>query len=274
MNRLRIALTIAWLAPVVVMNACAEDTAVIPETPDGATPSIGTDAARDDAQGASNGGSADAQADAPDTGTDSCPIGQDDTVVATIKATADDYLRLWVNGKLVDDKTTTWGTVDTHNVNLFRHPSRKNVLAVEVRNAFNAGGYDRGLLVDLGFDAGPDAGPDGGVPGIVTDPTWKIIGTLTDGGLPDGGLSDGGSSGIVGWFDPAYDDSSWHAAVDEGPHGMSPWGSVFGTSNARWLWSYNSSLAGSKPAEEFVYFRRAFYLDVDGVPRDAPQTCR
>ncbi len=271
MLRLRpiLALTLAAVLPAALVNACTDDSVVIPDTPDsGGAPSVdggpGIDARPVDP-------GRDARAEDDSSGP-VCPIDMNATVTATIKVTADDYLRLWVNGTLVDDKLTTWGTVDTRDVTLFRHPSRKNVIAVEARNAFNTGGYDRGLLLDLGFDAGADAAPDSGVPGIVTDPTWKIVGTHHDAGLPDGGLPDG-SAGAVGWFSPDFDDSAWFGPYDEGPHGMAPWGNVFGQSSARWLWSYDSSTAASKPADEFVYFRKTFYLDVGGAPSDTPPGC-
>ena len=129
------------------------------------------------------------------------------------------------------------------------------------------------MLVDLAFDAGADAGPDGGLPNVVTDLTWRIVGELTDGGIPDGGLPDGGAAGVAAWFAPTFDDSKWNAPTDEGPHGMSPYGPVFGTSAARWLWSYDSSSAGTKPAEEHVYFRKTFYLDTTGAPSDTQPAC-
>jgi hypothetical protein len=144
------------------------------------------------------------------------------------------------------------------------------VIAIEARNAANAAGYDRGLLVDLGVDAGTDAG----VPGIVSDLSWKIVGTETDGGLPDSGLPDGGMVGTLAWFDPTFDDSAWFAPTDEGAHGMAPWGNVFGTSSAHWLWSYDSAANGSKPQDDFVYFRKTFYLDLAGRPSDTPPGCQ
>jgi hypothetical protein len=212
-----------------------------------------------------------------DTGVDAkdsalpCPIDANATISASIKVTADDFLKLWVNGTLVDDKQTTWGTVDTKDITLFRSPLRKNVIAVEVRNAYNAGGLDRGLLVDLSFPT--DAGADSGIPAIVTDTSWKMVGTNQDGGVPDGGLPDGGSSGVVAWFDPAFVDTSWSAPTDEGAHGISPWGAVFGASSAHWLWSYDSATASSKPESEFVYFRKAIYFNMAGAPQGTPASC-
>jgi hypothetical protein len=264
----RLALVVLPTFAVVAVVACGDDETASPGNPDaGALPP------RNDSSAPTDGATQQdaARPDANDAAT--CPIGFDATVTAAMKVTADDYLRLWVNGVLVDDKQTTWGTVDTVTVTLFRSPLRKNVIAVEARNAFNAGGYDRGLLVDLGFDAGADAGPDSGVPNVVTDPTWRIIGESTDGGIPDGGLPDGGAQGVAAWFAPTFDDSKWNAATDEGAHGMSPWGSVFGTSSARWLWSYDSAAAGSKPTNEIVYFRKGFFLDTKGVPRDTQPAC-
>lgn len=214
----------------------------------------------------------DAGSDAP-----ACPPASD-MVTGSIKVTADDYLRLWVNGVLIDDKVTTWNTVDTRTVSLFRHPQMKNVIAVEARNAFNQGGLDRGLLAHLSFetDAGVPPLGDGGLPSIVTDTSWKMAGENADGGLPDSGVPDGSAAdaGIVGWFDPTFDDSTWRVPVDEVGHGGGPWGAVFGTSHARWLWAYDSATAVSKPASEYVYFRKSFYFDNDGSLRDTAGVCQ
>jgi hypothetical protein len=202
-----------------------------------------------------------------------CSIGADDTISATLKITADDYLTLWVNGVLIDDKTSTWGTVDTKTVTLFRNPSKKNVIAVDALNAANQGGLDRGLLAELslGADAGTTA--DGGVVALVTDTSWRIAPSAPDGGVLDGGLPDGGVPGVTPWFATAFDDASWVASTDEGAQGVAPWGNVFGTSTAHWLWSYDSSTAVSKPETEHVYFRRSFYLSVAGTPQDTASSC-
>jgi hypothetical protein len=285
MNRSRLALALALLPvlPLALVMACGdEETPAGPAVPDGGAPTLrGVDSSAPiDGAGSADAvgpvvdaGMPDADAALPDADAAPCPIGFDETVTGQIKVTADDYLRLWVNGALVDDKQTTWGTIDTLTVTLFRSPQRKNVIAVEARNAQNAGGFDRGLIVDLGFDAGADGGPEGGIPSVVTDLTWKIEGETTDGGAPDGGFPDGSTPNVPAWFAPDFDDSAWHPPTDEGPHGMSPWGLVFGTSSARWLWSYDSSTAGSKPTNDLVYFRKVFYLDTNGIPKDTPPAC-
>lgn len=288
-----VALALGALVPFAFLYACQDDeggastltpdasVAFVPEdggsgSPSDASSDAGTDTGTDASGDAAPDSGELADASTTDAAAPGCSIAFDATATAQIKVTADDYLKLWINGVLVDDKTTTWGTVDTKTVTLFRHPTRMNVIAIEAQNALNAGGFDRGLLVDMAgidVDAGVDAGPDGGTSGIVSDLSWKIIGSSTDGGLPDGGLPDGGAPNTPAWFEPTFDDAAWLGAVDEGPHGMSPWGAVFGTSDARWLWSYDSSAAVNKLAPETVYFRKVFYLDTAGNPSDTPLTC-
>jgi hypothetical protein len=256
-----------------VAVACGEtdDPVSLPGTDASATDAGAVDATKDTSTPPSDGGTT-VDASTTDTSTPDtsvvdaapCPIAFDAGVVATIKTTADDYLMMWFNGVLVDDKQTTWGTVDTTNVTLHLNPTRKNVIAVAARNAFNTSGFDRGLLAELSFAS--DAGADGGIPPIVTDTSWKMS-PEPDGGLPDGG------QGAAAWFDPAFDDSAWAAPFDEGAHGMAPWGNVFGTSSAHWLWSYNSSTASSKPTSEIVYFRKTFYMNTAGTPQNTPPTC-
>jgi len=274
---LRFALALAPVAALAVVVACGDDETPINVGLDGAVSFGIADASAPVDSGGSPTDAAPTEAGPTDAGGDAdaatCSIPEGATVTAEIKVNADDYLRLYVNGVLVDDKQTTWPTTDKVVVTLFRSPLRKNVIAVEARNAFNAGGFDRGFVADLGFDAGADAGPDSGVPNIVTDSSWRIIGDATDGGLPDGGLPDGGAAGVPAWFAPGFDDTGWFAPVDQGPHGMAPWGAVFGTSSARWLWSYDSSTAATKAAADVVYFRKAFYLDLAGVARDTPPAC-
>jgi hypothetical protein len=256
--------------PLVSLLGCDDSS---PATPAVNLPGTGFDAAPAPTTTSPGPSPEDAGEDAADAGV-RCSIGIDDMITASIRITADDHLTLWVNGQLVDDKTTTWGTVDTKTVTLFRHPSKKNVIAVDGTNAFNQAGIDRGLLAELSF--GPDAGTtaDGGTIELVTDTAWKISWSSPDGGVPDGGLPDGGVAGVAAWFDPAFNDSSWLPAFDEGAHGIGPWGNVFGTSSAHWLWGYDSSSDPSKPTNEDVYFRRTFYVSAAGTPQDAAGSCQ
>lgn len=273
MKRLaHLTLALGGLLPLALVYACGDDlTGAGPELQDGSVV-VANDASSgtDSASPSTDSGGTPGDASTADVVVANCSIDFDATITAEITITADDYLRLWVNGVLVDDKETQWGTVDSKTVTLFRNPTRKNVLAVEARNAFNSPGYDRGVLVDM---TGVDAGGDAATTGIVSDGSWKIIGTTTDGGLPSGGLPDGGSGNTPAWFDPTFDDSTWTAAFDEGPHGMSPWGAIFGTSTARWLWSFQSSAIDSKPQVDVVYLRKAFYLDMAGNPSTTPTAC-
>lgn len=294
-RRLRLAFIVAssLLVPAIV-EGCGEtdETAKAPTVDAGSLDAhVGNDATSDSPttsgdSGGSDAGTTDSSTQdvvtIADTGTDVvdagvCPIGIDDTVAATIKVTSDDFLKLYVNGVLVDDKTTTWGTVDTIPVTLFRHPSRKNVIAVAARNAYNQGGLDRGLLADMtvsfasadaGADASADAGGDAGAPvQIVTDTSWKVEGEPADAGVP------AADAGAPDWTGLTFDDSAWSAPFDEGAHGISPWGSVFGTSSAHWLWFYDPAAASSKPANETMYARKTIYFTKSATAADAPSAC-
>lgn len=66
---------------------------------------------------------------------------------------------------------------------------------------------------------------------------------------------------IASWIDPAYADTSWTAAYDNGSYGVSPWSSNpsgWPDSAARWIWDRAST--SSAPAGS-VYFRKMFALD-------------
>ena len=72
----------------------------------------------------------------------------------------------------------------------------------------------------------------------------------------------------------SFDDSHWAFAVDEGPHGMAPYGVLLGTSTARWIWSYDSNLPiNEKPSIEPAYFRKTFFVWADGTPHPTPGPC-
>jgi hypothetical protein len=177
-----------------------------------------------------------------------CPIGLDDTVAATITMTADDNYRLFVNGMLVDETPRVWHEVQRYaSVPIFRHPSRRNVVAIEGINLFRIDGRDRGVIAQLALPSGRT---------LVTDGTWRT------------------STSLAGaWTAVDFDASAWSAPFDEGVDGIDPWGNLLGSS-AHWLWSYDSNIpATAKPEEEHVAFRRAFFLDLDGAIQDEPGPC-
>lgn len=138
---------------------------------------------------------------------------------------------------------------------VLRHPSARNAIAIEGTNRQNVSGPDRGVIADLEITLGAQKVH------VVTSGTWRLS-----------------TTSVPGWFDPTVDVSGWKGAVVEGPYGMPPWGPVFGafgvTSTASWLWSYDSNLpSGSKPVVETIWLRRDFFLGVDGTVRDTPGPC-
>ncbi len=180
-----------------------------------------------------------------------CPIAFDDTVRGTLQVTADDQYRLYLTGRLIDDLPRLWSSPQQYSVQLFRHPSRRNAIAIEATNTLNQDGRDRGVLVDLRLTV------DGQVRTLVTDTSWRLTTQL-----------------VAGWFDVDFTAPGWSTPVDEGAHPIGPWGPVFGTSTARWLWSFDSNRpAASKPIRETVWVRRAFYFGADGAIRDTPGPC-
>jgi hypothetical protein len=189
-----------------------------------------------------------------------CPVPLDATVSATMTITADDHFKLYVNGAIIDETARTWSSVQTYALTLFRHPTRKNVIAIEGINAAKIDGFDRGIVADLALsESVPGAGtsnPSSPVR-IVTDATWKVATTLA-----------------AGWNTVAFDDTAWNAATAQGTNGMGPWGAVLGPSSASWIWSYASSgSAASKTTTETIYVRKSFYFTRDLVVSTAPSAC-
>ena len=184
-------------------------------------------------------------------GAPTCPFASDATVSGTLKITADDYYRLYVNGALIDETQRLWYSPQTYTVNVFRHPSRKNVIAVDVLNAAEIDGLDRGVVMDLSFDAG------GGAQSVLSDASWKLSPTL-----------------VTNWFEVAFVDTAWVAATDEGAHGIAPYGEILGTSSARWIWSYDAAISATlKPTMEQIWVRKTFYVDESGLVGAAPTAC-
>jgi hypothetical protein len=227
-------------------GAPAEDGAALTDAaPADAAPA---DAAPADAEAADAGATDAAPADAGAL----CAIGFDDTSTATLLVSADDDRRVFVNEVLVDDllPSRTWGTVTTVQVQVYRHPARKNVIAAQVENYFKIDGRDRGLLLDLGL-TGTTA------PHLLSDERWRIATTT------------------VATFEAvAFDDSGWGTAVQEIQHPGAPWGGIFGQSEAWWIWSSDSNRpAADKPTTETMLARRTFYRTMNGAFSDTPGTC-
>jgi hypothetical protein len=182
-----------------------------------------------------------------------CTIALDAVVAGTIRTSGDDNFELYVNGELVKSFTGLWSEPQTDEVKLLRHPSKKNVIAVRGTNVAKVDGLDRMIIVDLTFDAG------GGEKHVVTDESWL---------RGPGGLE-------TNWFAIDFAEANWTAATVVGNHGDAPWGSLFGTSGAKFIWSYHSGMVDqtTKPDAETVWFRRSFYVDLAGAPAVTPASC-
>lgn len=181
-----------------------------------------------------------------------CPIGLEDTVTGRILTSIDDQSRLFVNGALIDFTPRVWSDVGAFDVRLSRHPSRPNVIAMEGTNVFRIDGRDRGVLADLTVRT------EAGAQHLVTDERFRLA-----------------LAPEAGWSDLLHDDRGWPAATIEARHGELPWGSLFpGSSDALWLWSYDSNVpATDKPERERIFLRRTFYFDRAGRIVDGPTPC-
>lgn len=178
-----------------------------------------------------------------------CPISIDAVRSATIGVTADDQRTVWLNGALVADTTAMWFDPSTHDAQVFRHPARKNVLAILGTNLQTIPTLDRGVLASLTAGSGV----------LVTDTSWRFA---------------NGQGANLEWTQPAFDDSAWRHPVDEGANGVQPWGFFPDIDpRAHWLWSYASGGVPNKPDVEPVRFRRAFYVLLDGGISDVPGAC-
>jgi hypothetical protein len=182
-----------------------------------------------------------------------CTIDVDATVAATARTSGDDNFELYVNGVLVKDFAGLWTDPQTDAVTLFRHPSKKNVIAVRGANVVKVAGRDRMIVLDLAFDAGA------GERHVVTDATWL---------RSPGGLE-------TNWFAVDFAEANWTAATVVGAHGDAPWGAILGTSTASFVWSYDSGAVDqdAKPDAETVWFRKSFYIDPAGAPQSMASSC-
>jgi hypothetical protein len=91
----------------------------------------------------------------------------------------------------------------------------------------------------------------------LSDASWRLSTTL-----------------VTNWFAVDFVDSAWVDAIDEGAHGIAPYGAVLGTSSAHWIWSYAATGdAASKPDMEQVWVRKSFYVNAAGSVTSAPTAC-
>jgi len=204
--------------------------------------------------GSDVGGALDVGADVPAA---CLTIATTATVTSHLKITADNECEVFVNGSSVG-MTTNWGAAVTIDVSLYLHPGRKNVIAVRGTNTSSQGGNDRGIIGELTVDA------DGGVaPLVVTNASWRSAKTIPD-------VDAGGSN----WTAVDFDDSAWSAATEIASNGDGPWGAVFGTSVAKWIWSaIVPADTADKPNLETAYARRTFYFSLDGTAIGATPAC-
>lgn len=210
----------------------------------------GLDGGRPD--GAVDGGRRDTSVpiDAFDAGV-GCPFDFDETVTATLLLSTDDQARVFLHGALLDDVARVWSDVARYEIPLFRHPAHPNVIAVEGTNVFRIDGRDRGVLADLRVTT------EAGLQILVTDERWRLSAAMEP-----------------GFFEVDHDDSGWRVPTLEGRHPIAPWGAIFGSSEAAWLWSYDSNrAAATKPEGEVIFLRRRFFFDLAGRIVLEPTPC-
>lgn len=225
--------------------ACGGSSGGNPGNPDG---SGGSDGPAGDVDGL-------ARDDAPPPDADPCGIDRNATITATLTTTADDEMRILVNGAIVDESVHVWSDPQQYTIEIFRYPHRKNVIALQASNRIAVNGLDRAVLADLSYVA------DGQKQAFATSASWKMHTTADP-----------------GWDTLAYDDGFWAPAVDVGAHGITPWNAVFSElapdTTAHWLWSYAATgTAVSKVADETIYLRGTFYVGPDGVPSATDPVC-
>ena len=149
----------------------------------------------------------------------------------TITVTCDNEYDLYVNGSYIGSDQS-WPDPETWNIDFVSGP---NVVAIHGRNWEPGPGLDQGLIVRIETDEGTV---------YMTDASWRAT-----------------TDAVSGWLEPAFDDSGWPSAYDEGPNGSDPWGLLpeF-PQEARWIWSEPSTW----PVGE-AYFRRTFQIPPSGV---------
>jgi alpha-L-rhamnosidase len=118
---------------------------------------------------------------------------------AEVWATGDDAVSVFINGHLVEQTQSVemgWSHPSQRSVASYLHRG-KNILALL---GVNRGGGAAGMLAELIVD---------GAPVVATGSHWKALLLTTP---------------PQGWQEPAFDDSAWHSATDEGAIGTGVWG--------------------------------------------------
>ena len=181
-----------------------------------------------------------------------CGISIDAQGPAQLRITADDARTVYLNGVLVEPRQVGWNLPSTTSHSIFIHPLRPNTLAVHAENLQRIDGFDRGLIAELTRTTSLAVSSE-----VVTSSVTKVA-----------------TSSVAGWTEAEFDDSAWAPATVLGPHGMAPWGAVLGTSNAEWIWTYDSNIpASQKPDTEPAFVRMNFYVHRDGRLSTVPDAC-
>lgn len=197
---------------------------------------------------------------------------------AVARIAADSKYWLWINGELVvfegglkrgPTPSDTW----YDEVDIAPHlAAGDNTLAALVwywgRNGFSHQDSGKGGLlfeVDLGGTT------------VASDSTWKCIvhpahettAVNPNYALPERNVRfDARNDSIAGWTEPAFDESSWSAAVPKGPAGAAPWNALFPRGIPQWK---DSGLLDYENAGSFPPFGDGGVVQAD-LPYDAQVT--
>lgn len=140
-----------------------------------------------------------------------------DLVAAEITASADNWYRLWINGKFVD-WNQDWTQVGKYDVSKLLEPGTKNLIAIEAGNQDAAAGLALSLKMTIN---------SGKVLRMSTDHSWQC--------------SDQSPNG---WETKGFDAHNWQPAVELVKMGGAPWGDLFNARSA-------PAAPGIKVAQDF-----------------------
>ncbi|KAK0460105.1 lectin [Desarmillaria tabescens] len=149
-------------------------------------------------------------------------------VCATIILSCDDSHTLYVNGiEIGSGACYTSSGMHSALYTVGMNPEGDNVVAIAVNNDGGPAGLIAAIIVDY---------TDGTTENIVTDAAWKTIQTTSPGG----------------WTGPSFDDSTWVAAVSEGPTASTPWGTpplppAMDMTGVSWIWTNETNASGNDP---------------------------
>lgn len=239
------------LASSTANGTASSSDAVGSSTASGVTSSSMSSASTASTASSGAGGSLDVASSAASGG--SCGIGYDETVTAKLRISADDQFALYAQGVFIEEPKADWTVVHAYPITLYRHPERRNTLAVRASNVFKVNGRDRGLVLALSVPSVGALDPQT----LYSDAAWRAS-----------------PSASPGWEKPDTLPNGWPSAVTQAGDGAPPWGTVIDDPKAQWLWTYDSNQPiEAKIEKETNYFRRDFYFTVDGKLTDKAVTC-